>query len=93
MQFWTAKIERNKERDERVQRELAKMGWHSMTIWECELKHGVREKTLEALAYTLNRIFLNDNTVKYALPEDDGISMAAETKPDDTYNAKSTDEL
>lgn len=93
VQFWTAKIERNKERDERVQRELAKMGWHSMTIWECELKHGVREKTLEALAYTLNRIFLNDNTVKYATPEDKGLLMAAEMEPDSTYNAKSTDEL
>ncbi len=87
--FWVAKIRRNQERDTRVQRELASMGWHSITIWECELKPKVREKTLESLAFTLNRIFLQDRTVKhYEIPEEESM-MAAEdtsarslTKPD-----------
>ena len=46
-EFWVAKIRRNQERDVEVQRRLASMGWHSITIWECELKPKVREKTLE----------------------------------------------
>ena len=36
--FWVEKIRRNKERDKEEQRKLAAMGWHSITIWECELK-------------------------------------------------------
>ena len=54
------------------------MGWHSITIWECELKPKVRERTLEALAFTLNKIFLQDRAVKhYDLPEE-VLMMAAE---------------
>ncbi|MBR6087648.1 MAG: very short patch repair endonuclease [Prevotella sp.] len=76
--FWVAKIRRNQERDARVQHELAAMGWHCITIWECELRPRVREKTLESLAYTLNRIFLQDRTVKsYEMPEESPM-MAAE---------------
>ena len=77
-EFWVAKIRRNQERDLKVQHELAAMGWHSITIWECELKPKVREKTLESLAYTLNKIFLQDRTVKrYEIPEEEPM-MAAE---------------
>ena len=84
-EFWVAKIQRNQERDTRVQHELATMGWHSITIWECELKTKVREKTLESLAYTLNKIFLQDRTVKrYEIPEEEPL-MAAEDSLE--YNA------
>ena len=84
-EFWVAKIRRNQERDVKVQCELAAMGWHSITIWECELKPKVREKTLESLVYTLNKIFLQDRTVKqYEIPEE-GSMMAAEEIPDN-YN-------
>lgn len=37
-EYWTAKIARNKARDERVVDELAALGWETLTIWECELK-------------------------------------------------------
>lgn len=78
VEFWTAKIERNRERDIRVQKELAEMGWHSITVWECELKPNRREQTLKSLEYTLNKIFLQDRTVKkYDLPEEEQM-MAAE---------------
>ncbi len=63
-EFWVDKIRRNKERDVEVQRQLAAMGWHCITIWECELKPKVREKTLESLVYTLNKIFLQDHSVR-----------------------------
>ena len=36
-EFWVAKIRRNKERDKEVQKKLAAMGWHCITVWECEL--------------------------------------------------------
>ena len=70
--FWVAKIRRNQERDTRVQHELAAMGWHSITIWECELKPKVREKTLESLAYTLNRIFLLHHSLQRKLEDGRG---------------------
>ncbi len=76
--FWVNKIKRNKERDTRVQHELSALGWHSITIWECELRPKVREKTLTSLEYTLNKIFLQDHSVKrYDMPEEE-IRIAAE---------------
>lgn len=79
VEFWKAKIERNRNRDLEEQRKLAEMGWHCITVWECQLKPSVREKTLEALAFTLNRIYLEDNSVvkRYKLPEEES-AMAAE---------------
>ena len=76
--FWRAKIERNRRRDREEQQRLARMGWHCITVWECQLKPAVRGQTLESLAFTLNEIFLKDHGVKrYVLPEDES-SMAAE---------------
>ena len=76
--FWRAKIERNRRRDREEQQALARMGWHCITVWECLLKPKVREQTLESLAYTLNKIYLEDHAVKYKLPESDSWDMAAE---------------
>ena len=84
-----AKILRNQERDVEVQHELATMGWHSIIIWECELKPIKREDTLESLTYTLNKIFLQDRTVKrYEIPEEEPM-IAAEDVPT-TYKNKVT---
>ena len=38
--YWTAKIERNRARDARVQAELAALGWRAEVIWECGLRDG-----------------------------------------------------
>ncbi len=77
-EFWVDKVKRNQQRDNMVQRKLAMMGWHSITIWECELKPSERETTLKSLAFTLNKIFLQDRSVKrYELPEEEPM-MAAE---------------
>ena len=62
--FWVAKIRRNKERDREEQRKLAEMGWHCLTVWECELKPSRREETLESIAFTLNHIWLQDHQVR-----------------------------
>ena len=84
-EFWTRKITRNIERDKRVQQELARMGWHCMTIWECELKPKKREQTLLALEYTLNHIYLKDHTVSYSFDEEEKPLIAAE-ESEDTYH-------
>ena len=79
--FWQAKIERNRTRDAAEQRQLAAMGWHCITVWECQLKPKVREQTMERLAFTLNEIFLaNHGARRYYLPEDEEC-MAAEPLP------------
>ena len=89
-EFWVAKIRRNKERDIEVQHKLAAMGWHSITIWECELKSAKRERTLESLAFTLNRIYLQDHSIRrYKMPEETPM-MAAEDIPEE-YGNKATD--
>ena len=77
-EFWERKISRNKERDREEQKKLARMGWHCITVWECELKGERREKTLESLEYTLNRIFILDRDLRYRLPEREDMDMAAE---------------
>jgi DNA mismatch endonuclease (patch repair protein) len=87
-EFWVAKIRRNKERDKEEQRKLAAMGWHCITVWECELKPSKREETLDSIAFTLNHIWLQDRRCKmederwkmYPLleEEDTQMPMAAE---------------
>ncbi len=62
-EFWVAKIRRNKERDREEQRRLAAMGWHCITVWECELTPKKLEETLESVAFTLNHIWLQDHGV------------------------------
>ena len=77
-EFWERKISRNRERDREEQKQLARMGWHCITVWECELKGERREKTLESLEYTLNHIFIQDRDLRYRLPEGEVMGMAAE---------------
>ena len=86
--FWSNKIERNKERDKKEQCQLAAMGWHCITVWECQLKPKAREQTLESLAYTLNHIFLEDRKLRtYEQPNTTDSLMAAE--PEAVYERKS----
>lgn len=36
--FWEPKLAKNKERDAEVKRQLCKLGWRVMIIWECQIK-------------------------------------------------------
>ena len=87
--FWVNKVKRNQERDLEVQHQLARMGWHCITIWECELKADRKEQTLESLMYTLNKIFLQDhNSKKYEMSEEEEpIQMVAEDTASDFYSS------
>ncbi|WP_279324848.1 very short patch repair endonuclease [Bifidobacterium simiarum] len=49
VEFWTAKLTRNRERDARQHRQLAEMGWRVIVVWECELGKRTREARLERL--------------------------------------------
>ena len=85
-EFWVSKIRRNKERDKEEQRKLAEMGWHCITVWECELTPKRCEETLESLAFTLNHIWLQDHGTFVNLhpeqeEEDIQMPMAAEDEP------------
>lgn len=37
-EFWTTKIERNRQRDSEVLTKLQLSGWEVFTIWQCELR-------------------------------------------------------
>ena len=77
--FWTQKIFRNRERDKADQKALAALGWHCITIWECQLRSPIRQQTLTSLEFTLNHIFLKDHTVEYPqLEEEEVLGRVAE---------------
>ena len=42
-----AKVARNRERDQEVWRRLEAKGWNVIIVWECELKKGKIEETVE----------------------------------------------
>lgn len=51
VEFWETKIARNKHRDEVTTAHLEALGWHVITVWECELRAWSQlEDRLDALA-------------------------------------------
>lgn len=75
-QFWQQKIERNKQRDIEKRIQLRLLGWHTIIIWECQLKPKQRYTTLQALEQTLNKIFLLNNSVTVTKPYPDAEEVA-----------------
>ncbi|KAB5605651.1 very short patch repair endonuclease [Bifidobacterium jacchi] len=49
VEFWTAKLVRNRDRDARQHAELAAAGWRVIVVWECELAKPLRQARLERL--------------------------------------------
>lgn len=79
--FWEVKIHRNQVRDVKEQQQLARMAWHCIKVWECQLRGAEqREKTPASLAFTLNHIYLQDHAAKrYELSDEvEEMPMAAE---------------
>lgn len=50
--YWTAKLDRNVERDRRNQRALRSQGWGVLVVWECQLSNdtGIRKRLERFLA-------------------------------------------
>lgn len=94
-EFWVEKIRRNKERDKEEQRKLAAMGWHCITVWECELKASKREETLDSIAFTLNHIWLQDRGCLMAeggskmYPQLDEEDLQMDLAAEESYQKKS----
>ena len=78
--FWTRKIERNKARDHKNLLALKAQGWHTIEIWECQLKPKERERTLQGLLRTLNYIALENQGAKltYDFDVEEEQNLAAE---------------
>ena len=56
MEFWEAKIARNRHRDEVTQAHLEALGWTVITVWECELRGAEAGRArLDALAEEIRR--------------------------------------
>lgn len=47
--FWEEKINYNKNRDSENITALIQLGWKVIVVWECELRHGDKEKRLQQL--------------------------------------------
>lgn len=52
--FWIAKVNRNKERDQRNYNDLNNAGWHVIVIWECQLSSKLIETTMRNVEHALN---------------------------------------
>lgn len=48
-EFWREKLLRNKERDVAKTEQLKELGWKVIIVWECQLKHGNCNLTMERL--------------------------------------------
>ena len=48
--YWRAKIARNRTRDIAIREKLEAEQWSILTIWECELEETIREKLREFLS-------------------------------------------
>lgn len=49
VKFWQNKFSENVERDRFVRKELRKMGWKVIVVWECELKNEKKDKTINRI--------------------------------------------
>ncbi len=74
-EFWQAKFDRNVSNDRKHTRQLRKMGWHVLTVWECELKKP--EKVLAKLQRNLTAKETK-KIIQYPTAEDAEVPMAAE---------------
>lgn len=53
--FWRTKVEQNRTRDRRVSRELRKIGWKVLRLWECELTPGKAAQAARRIRRLLDR--------------------------------------
>lgn len=48
-EFWNAKFKYNQERDARNYQKLRGLGWKVLIVWECEIRHGDSNFSMENL--------------------------------------------
>lgn len=79
--FWQAEVTRNRQRDAEEHRLLARMGWHVVVVWECQLRPSLRRRTLDSLVLTLHRIYLQDRAPRRYASTPEASARAAEGEP------------
>jgi DNA mismatch endonuclease (patch repair protein) len=52
--FWLPKLAANKQRDISNRRELRRLGWNVITIWECQLRGSGMERQINKIISKLN---------------------------------------
>lgn len=55
VEFWSNKIENNRERDLKDYTFLESLGWRVIVVWECELKKDMMEKTIASVRERLDK--------------------------------------
>lgn len=56
--FWIAKVQYNKDRDQKEYGNLRKAGWQVIVVWECQLKKANIEGTMREVEHSLNSYLL-----------------------------------
>ena len=62
--FWKNKIEYNQRRDSENQEKLKELGWRVLIVWECEIRHGDKEKALKMLSKNVKTTHLESSEDK-----------------------------
>jgi len=50
VEYWSAKFARNVARDRRIRRELKRLGWNVLVVWECQTRATKRDWLTARLA-------------------------------------------
>jgi len=66
--YWIPKFKRTVERDKRNQKELQRLGWNVIILWECELKdlNRLADRLTETIRYPKSRYIQDPNIFKIA---------------------------
>lgn len=53
-EYWPMKLLRNRDRDQHNSKELARLGWRTLVVWECEIRRldTLRDRLKTFIAYT-----------------------------------------
>ena len=49
--YWAPKLKRNQDRDRRAKLDLARLGWKSLTVWECEIEKNPTAALLRSMSF------------------------------------------
>jgi DNA mismatch endonuclease, patch repair protein len=52
--WWSAKIEKNRDNDARAQVTLELAGWRTMTVWECSMRGGTAESPAQVASAVID---------------------------------------
>ncbi len=66
LDYWEAKVARNKQRDEEVWRQLEAKGWSVVIVWECEIDKKEFNKTMDRV---VSEIISNGNMYQKRMQE------------------------